>query len=61
MIIRAVLAASALLISSSTAAINPALVGTWSSKSAKVMTGPVWSHQVNSSMAKAYSLSTGLL
>lgn len=40
MILRSVLAASALLVTSN-AAINPALVGTWSTKSAKVMTGPV--------------------
>ncbi|KFY50965.1 hypothetical protein V496_09045 [Pseudogymnoascus sp. VKM F-4515 (FW-2607)] len=49
MIIRAVLTASALLVTSSTAAINPALVGTWSSKSAKVMTGPGFYNPVNDS------------
>ncbi|KFY09237.1 hypothetical protein V492_05562 [Pseudogymnoascus sp. VKM F-4246] len=49
MVILAVLAASSLLISSSTAAVNPALVGTWSSKSAKVMTGPGFYNPVNDS------------
>ncbi|ELR07532.1 Reversal of tor2 lethality [Pseudogymnoascus destructans] len=49
MILRAVFATSVLLISSSNAAINLALVGTWSSKSAKVMTGPGFYNPVNDS------------